>query len=257
MGLLYYIPNRTLADCRDPAALGLGHAADGPATACEVGRNGPDGGRGVVLAWRQPGELVGVFPGQTWREVPWLGLWIGWAGTPPGPEQLARPKQLRGHWVDLADGRPWLTPVARGWVEEDEQLRWYIALPRRSTCDPAGAWQPGPVVERYAGLWALGERWLPFRLAVATGSLDAAPDILPVGYGELHDAAAAALGENYRIGKAECAALGLLTEEAAWAVLDAVCDWPTRLEWLKKKLASVTASTAAGGAALTAATGRP
>ena len=76
---------------------------------------------------------------------------------PPNDADLARPKQLAGHNVTLADGRPWLVPIARAYGEEDGDLRWFVALPQRSVLGADGRWTEGDVLPRSGRLSNLME----------------------------------------------------------------------------------------------------
>ncbi|MDE2100762.1 MAG: hypothetical protein KGL39_26185 [Patescibacteria group bacterium] len=83
---------------------------------------GPDGNRGVVFAWRRPGQAqMGYQPAkQTWLPaVPRDGLaagryWLGiWNDSAPTPADIARPYPRPGRSIELADGNPWLLPIAK------------------------------------------------------------------------------------------------------------------------------------------------
>jgi hypothetical protein len=81
---------------------------------------GPDNMKGQIVAI-DPGPkgkapACGYYPNdQEWREVKRVGYstyWIGWMrDARPGPDDLARPRQLRGWPVRLADGNQWMVPV--------------------------------------------------------------------------------------------------------------------------------------------------
>jgi hypothetical protein len=237
--LLYYLPQRPGLDAAALAAAGLGHLVDrdSPAGISQRGCHcGPDKGEGVVLALGRHEAEVGYYPDrQRWQRL--AGTPAAWIGLPPadapqpGPAELARSTQLAGHEVELLDGRRWLAPAARAYVEQDGHLRWLAQLPQRLELDPEGRWRAGDVIGRHAFLWDLAEKWEETKRAAAVGDGKTL-----VEWQELVDGAVAVLGANYHLGRGEVAALGLLSEAAAIAVLDALVDWPTRLAWGKKKL---------------------
>jgi len=265
-GFLYYIPGLQAGLSLEAArAAGLAYALDGPIGSVGV-RGGPDGGDGVLVALAKSAaaEELSYHPDrQTWRKIPACDAWVGLSTTHyPLSTDLARGKQLAGHEVVLGDDRPWLVPVARGWVEQDGDLRWYHNLPQRSVLADDGRWSEGDVLPRYAPLWELAMRFEDARRAAVT-LIDA-----PAGgavrvqfdFDGLHQAAVRCLQENYRIGPAEAALLGLLTADISREILEALIDLPTRLDWFKKKQSAPPAagsSTAAGSPAGTPATGPP
>jgi hypothetical protein len=241
--------------------------------------SGPAGAGGVLLgdARLVPADRCRFEPAvQRWEPTGLAGLSVGlWLDAPaPGPEELARTPQLQGHPTELLDGRRWLVPIARGWTEEDGELRWYCALPQRLTRRD-GAWQRGDVLARYAPLWAIAERWeqrwaAGVAAAVAADSA-AGPDAaerdaaaseflaVDLSLADAADFAAVALAANYRLTAAEISLLGLFADATPAAVLDAVIDRPTRIAWAKKKYrpAPDSTSTSDGAAGSTPATGPP
>lgn len=268
-GFLYYLPGGSaglsLDEVRDA---GLAYAIDGPISTVNV-RGGPDGGDGVMAASSavMPPEQLRYDPEvQNWRKTPGVDIWVGMCKDQsliPSPQSLARSKQLDGHEVRLADDRLWLVPIARGWTEEDGELRWYHALPRRSVLGDDGRWQSGGVLTRFAPLWELAERYEEARrqAVLGVGQIgDEATVRLEFDFNGQHEAAVEALTYNYRIGPAEADLLGLLTGDISREILDAVIDLPTRVEWFKKKQSAappVGSSTGVGLPAATPATARP
>jgi hypothetical protein len=248
MGFLYYINGGNAAfGPREAAALGLGYALADPGVAVRQVVGGPDGGNGVIAAAAGVQE-VGYFPDrQTWRrlctEDSVAGtVWVGLAPLRrPGPADLARVDRLSGHWIELLDGHPWLVPIARGWSEEDGELRWYHNVPMVADLDDAGRWTRRKVSERYAAFWDLVCRWDEARgqaAAVAAGTLDSGSVTVSFEFDDLLDAAVQVLAQNYRLGRTEAALLGLLSDAAAVAVLNAAADMPTRRAWHEKKSAA-------------------
>ena len=266
-GFLYYLPGRSAGlSLAEAQAAGLAYALDGPLSSVNV-RGGPDGGDGVLVSLASavpPEQLRYQAEAQRWRKIPGADAWVGvYNDAKPQAADLARPKQLAGYDVLLADDRPWLAPVARGWTEEDGELRWYAALPQRSVLGEDGTWQPGDVLPRFARLWDLALRFEEARRQAILGSA-AATDGKPVevqfDFSGLHDAAVFVLQENYRLGPAEADLLGLLTGDISREILETIIDLATRKEWFsaKKKQSADRAAglnTAAGSPAATDTTG--
>lgn len=197
---------------------------------------GPDGKSGMIVAPDQTdGALMGFFADrQKWFAIPKTDVCVGCYtdGDAPKPESVARPMQLGGHWLTLGDGQKWLVPVGRGLTEEDGDLRWCHVLPDRTTLDEKGDWVTDGVAAEYVPLWDIATRW-------ATVGETAGDD--RVRYDTLHDDALAALAINYRLGRAECALLGLLNTGICRDILDAVVDVPTHRLWLQKKTSAAAA----------------
>lgn len=260
-GLLYFLPDRT-RDVMLPAlaAAGIGHAFERTPTVRGV-QCGPGNAAGLVLADSRHVEEIGYFPQrQTWRSVPKTEAWVGmFSAQQPGPGDLRRERQLDGHLVTLLDGAQWLVPVARGHAEEDGDLRWYHTLPRRATLDDEGRWTAGAVLPRYAPLLEAATRWEEAQAAGNVRDQEGGRAALMFDFAGTIEAAAEVLAANYLVGPAEIDLLGLLTEEIAVEVLNALIDIPTRLEWIKKKLAAARAggNTGDGPAGLIEDTARP
>lgn len=242
-GFLYYLPGLHAAGRREIAAAGLGYAFEESPATVRVS-SGPDGTGGVVLGVeRSLSTAVGFYPdAQTWRKIPGESAWIGLASGSilPGPADLTRHEQLKGHWVKLADGEEWLVPIARQWSEDDDgELRWSHALPRTLDLDESGEWTFTKILPRYAPLWEIAERWEEARQRAIVGESDEAGNVpVKLTFANAIDSAVSALQINYRVSRIECAMAGLLAGGIPSDVLDAVIDWPTRLEWFKKKLAT-------------------
>jgi hypothetical protein len=260
-GFLYYLARG--ADTATPAELiaaGLGYAFAGPDSPSLRGcTGGPDGGRGVVAALgaQFKGAEIGYFPDrQNWRRIPESvrsvapagsvgDVWVGfYTAALPTPEELRRPDALTGHAVELGDGRGWVIPVARAHAETDGELVYQCALPRCVGLDESGEWSRESVVPRYARLWSVAERWwaeLGEQIAALAGKepdadgADGESGGLAFDFPGAIDAAIECLATNYRVGPAEVAALGLLTDQNVAEILNAVVDWPTWVAWRQKK----------------------
>jgi hypothetical protein len=263
-GLLYHLDDGvTAADLRDGGLDYLAPARGSTRVQLATGlvrgktTDGPGGKPGTIV-----GDAVTV-PGHRCRYVPdeqrWIaaevpGVYVGcWHEEPISPVELARPRQLAGHYVELLDGQSWLAPIARGWTEEDGELRYYVALPQRLTRHADGQWGPGAVVPPYARLWEIAELW-EARWQEAVDTAEHAETHEPskvrveLSLSDCADLAVTALAANYRVTVAEVDLLGLLDDTAPAAVLDALIDMPTRMAWLKKKLDPAGSNTAGGSA---------
>jgi hypothetical protein len=188
---------------------------------------------------------------QYWHLVEAAGRPAYWIGTingeEPAPEDLARNKRIPGHLVELADGRNWLCPVARGQAAQDGRMVWYHTLPRTIVLDAESdrQWTEGPVVPRYARLWQLAGAYWQARVGSAM------PDAAEGGEVtfDFQEAAAAAvecLTVNYRLSAVEVSMLALLDTEAPRRILDALIDWPTLVK-LSSELQKKTESAASAG----------
>lgn len=252
MGFLYFVNRAAVAPEPDSLPrLGLAHAFERPPESRQVS-TGPGGASGVLLA-QPPTDLARfVFKAdaQTWRRIPGhADTWVGrWNDEAIGPTELARRDMLSGHSVKLGDGQQWLVPVARAYIEDSGELRWYNALPAVWDVDDEGNWVRGAVEKRYAALWNDAEQAAD---AFSEGVRQMADGKMPFDMGDHRGAAVRALGANYRLGPAEVGMLGLFSDQTAIMVLDALCDGPTRREWAQKKMAELEAagSSLSGGEA--------
>jgi hypothetical protein len=199
---------------------------------------GPDNGCGTLVCAKdrlEPGRLKYRPHEQTWRLVGAAGRPAYWIGTfnddPPTPNDLVRKKTIPGHETELADGRLWLCPVARGQAAQDGRLVWYHTLPRTIVLDEESdrQWTEGKVVPRYARLWELAGQYWQARVGSAMPEASAGEQ---VKFDFQGDAAAAALclAVNYRVTSVEVSDLGLLDTDAPRKILDALIDWPTLIK---------------------------
>jgi hypothetical protein len=242
---VYYINGE--APARDPEieAAGLADRFAGP----PIPRHpctGPDGSTGTILADPSVGESACRYlpDTQTWRQIPGSAAWIGRTDEPITPGQLARAVQLNGHIVRLADGQDWMVPTARAHGQTDAGPRWCDILPAASELDEEGNWVRGQILPAYRRLWELAEAWHNARAEWVTNYAEqtkegeapppaAAPAVME--FDSLHSAAAEVLANNYRLGPVEVAWLGLLTEQHAAELLNALTDWPGALALMSKK----------------------
>jgi len=158
-GFLYYLPRVTADQVTDAMLVDrkLDYALTTKAVRCAC-RQGPDGGPGIVMAEPPfPSENVGYYATrQTWRAIPSKDAWIGYeTDAKPTPDDLARPDQMGGYLLTMADGREWLVPVAMQASEADGQIIREQSLPQRLDLDDAGAFCPAGVLPAYRRLDAI------------------------------------------------------------------------------------------------------
>lgn len=232
-GFLYYFPDKNIVSRKDLPELGLGYLGEAAALSTTGVQRGPGGSAGCVCALENvTGELCHVdLPNQTWRKFG--NHWVGfWRDRPPGPADLARTEMIPGHKVQLADGQRWLAPVARSLrIREsgDELgLAWARELPERlDLADDGKTWVNSGILPRYQPLWDIAEKWAECRWGGGHDDALAGPGAV--------DAAVLCLQTNYRVGRAEIALLGCLTDELVNRILNMLIDEPTMEEFVKKK----------------------
>lgn len=239
-GFAYFIEGRAAINRAGLNELGLGYAFAGTSCAVRAAMTGPGDASGVVVA--ADASDAGYFrERQAWRllrrEVG-SRIWCGLASDRehPTPDDLRSPEALPGHAVTLRDGRQWLVPCARQFVD-GEQRR---AIPARMDIDDDGRWISGDVLPEYSRLWGAAERFADWFLG-----RDEQRQLLVA---DLTDFAVAALAVHYRLGPVEAAMLGLFDDRgmAAREVMLAAIDWPTMQAWIdsQKKTMAEQASAA-------------
>jgi len=270
-GFLYYLPDLGKPATREDAAkAGLGYAFEKARSFAQCGCNsGPDKRPGHVVAdaTSLTDRRVGYYPDkQTWHRIPRFvsesGVWVGYyTDAPPTPADLARPRQLQGHLVELADGNKWLIPVARAFEITGDDIRPVISLPQRLTLDDEGQWTESAIEARWQYLWDIGQGWLDTVMGVAPGgdadgeSVDG--KVIDLTIAGLADSAVSILQANYRVSAAEVSMLGLLNRDVLAHVLNAVIDMPTFAAWQSKKAEAAGSPGDAGPAASTPDTDPP
>ena len=226
--LLYYIPAKKVVTPEMAGSLGLGYAVSHTGIDCVEISPGPDQQHGVLFRFS-----AGGFNGSErakWEQIPNSTAWLGFdPAHPPSPADLARPKQMNGHFVRLADGNDWLVPVARA-------ISGASPLPRRMKWD-GSQWQTGDLLAQYTELFAQACRAWDTIVGATSDGLATFTDECNL--------AAMALAINYRIGPAEISTLGLFDTASEVEVIKALVDWPA-LEEIKKKLAAEKSSLTPG-----------
>lgn len=246
-GFIYWIPNRTTIGVEELAQGELGYAFANETGITIVKLTAGPGGQGGILVALEasvPTAKVLYKPDeQEWRAIPaskleaQCGMYTTDADL-PGPDVLLRRKLLQGHVTELGDGKDWLVPIARRFIEEDDELRWMCALPKRQDIDADGEWVDRGVVPRYRQLWKVAETFWTVRCAAtaAAAENDEGPKKVQFDFPDQLDACVTVLRENYRLSRIEVAMLGLLDDETTGRILEAVTDVPTMHEFNKKKI---------------------
>jgi len=118
-GLLYYFPNDAAITTPEdiPEKHGLSEVLGGASFSFCDCHNGPDGGKGRIVAAEPAKESGGSASRpayfkdkQQWQEVSGLH-WVGFnKNDPPNPADLLRGNPCDGDAVRLRDGNPWLIP---------------------------------------------------------------------------------------------------------------------------------------------------
>lgn len=195
---------------------------------------GPHGTSGTLFAGSPASQSTafGVFEGQHWEPFGPDGVAIGWDDLPT-PEELARPKQLAGHSVTMADGSVWTVPIARQFVGDELGPRWEVMVPRVLRLNEANQWVFHGINQRYKALWDAACRW--WNECTAAAKQDEEEQATSLPFSEAINLACLALGHNYCLGPREASALGILDETTVRETLNALCDMPTANAWLKKK----------------------
>jgi len=144
--------------------------------------------------------------------------YLGWRpDEPPTADELARPRPIPGRTVTLGDGGEWLTPVARS-----VDGRFGVDVTYGLDADGREAMTP---VARHRRLWELASE-------AATAYLD--PD-RGLGHAEALELAIEALAANYRLGRPEILALGLLASDTVLEIVRIVTGIADALDGDAKK----------------------
>ncbi len=245
MQFIYYIPKAPAAPAELLERLGLAAVLGCPVEAGAMD-SGPDGGGGCVL-WASDGPRAEL-PAETdrMRWIPILGdkpddapedaepevlYYLGYdRQSPPRPEELLRGTALHGEKIVLGGGDAWLIPRARRY-DADEGF-FVAAVPFRETLGDDGG-VTTDVVDSHRALWdAAAEGWNQCQRAHHEGASERDDYEPPEGYeppepmsderaGEIFELA---LASNYRLGRWEIAALGLLRSDVVMPVLRAIAD---------------------------------
>lgn len=239
-GYTLYIPGIQGADNENLARVGIGDLARdrGPAWA-EVLTNGPDGGKGMLCAWRN-GNLTHdahlcVHTDLAWtpappdpdRELEGGRYWIGIDQKRPlEPEDIERKKCESSNAVALCDERMWKIPVAE-------------KLPHRHGIDPTTGERVRRVSPQYADFWETSQEYAVqvFSEMDAIDILREAKPNMPLDEMQVEFAfcdvwtyVAYAMAINYRINDEILDRLELLDDASSVRVICATIDMPAIVE---------------------------
>ena len=219
--LLYFVPGAVSLGEHNLDNVGLSHLRGAQFSNVEV-FDSPTQARGCVCAVTPPkresdrGLEAGYYKDrQTWTEGPDGKYWIGYyTSAKPGPDDLCRDEQIKGHATPMRDGAKWVVPAVR-------LAGGGTGLPQGLGLDA----KRNVVIEdlpEYADIqtgadlifaWANEER----------GALDWPEATRIVGR---------CLGLNYFVDEYECVALKLFTKGNLAKCAYAIIDQPTRDEWI-------------------------
>lgn len=237
--LLYYVPGFTSQSLSkaDVVKVGLAYAfPDGaPKWSNAAPGTGPDGNSGAI--WTDSDRYQYNLDLQTWAQCN-DQFWVGyWNDAVPGPDDLARKRQLTGEFLELGDEQQWLIPIARRWSESDDPDRWFrpsIVLPAPLSFGKPGEVFIGAPAKRYAELWSIC--LADYRMQ--TNTTTEHDETIVGAIGSVYSAVNI-LSANYRVSTAEVELLGLFMQDTPRAILDIFGDWAEWSAIAKKKNAQL------------------
>lgn len=234
--MLYFVPHcKSIKQARDQHAW---LAEMCPLAQSRETMRGPGDVAGLLVADRLlPTEFMQFTPDlQRWHvrygSDVMIGLRPDWI---PTPQFFATPNPMPGQSIRLLDGSEWMIPQLVSY--DADQLDGPLSY--RNLCDrvleqdaTTGRMIPGDVTPPYRELWRMGIEIGDHLLQqVTSGSTTADLDD-----DALENFTAALLGHNYRLGKPEISALGLLSSSLARQIVRIGIDWETLETNLKNRL---------------------
>ncbi len=234
---IYFFPGVPLAELFTTEALNvsrlgkydlagvIGDVAPSGLTTMDLKGKGPGDASGAMLSVNPQGKApprAGYLPEfQRWTKVRIEPeLWIGIDNEyPPVPADLARPNQVEGHVVTLADGHGWQVPVVRTIVHETK-------LPRDLYRGPDGELQVA-IKPAFEELWD-ESKVIWDMLFGNEDKPEGDDDPQTMALSDILDLCVRFLGVNYRFGHAEQAALRPIdTMHSTWqSIFVAAVDGP-------------------------------
>lgn len=246
-GFFYFIPGAKASD--NPSQLnqwGLSYLVDGDDRLYQRQCGGPGGEAGLILGSQHnfESEDVKMSASLQWRKFPKpfadRQAYIGWdpAKQMPVASDLARPKQLSGIPLTLADGAKWQIPTAKA-VGTDGTS--YCSLPMSYGVDEeTGDWIANQVMPKYRAIWNHANSYLESMMqAVAAEAKKENPGEPQWEIPDYQSMIVDALQVNYRVSAMELATLGVLTTEIAQPIANILID-AQGYKTLKKKEAQDT-----------------
>lgn len=243
---LYFLPETKNAKPETLAAFGLSGLFDGKPATREMMGLGPGDQPGLLICNGRVDQVTLEYlpKVQTWQKRFDSDAWMGIANDAVlSPIELARPSQIDGHPLTLADGNRWLIPQLRAFspTQLDGPLVYAPKLKRTLTQDPkTGDLVPGDVIAKYSAIWKeateIGDRLLT-QLQQPGATIADLPDSKIYGF------ASRVLALNYRMGNAEIAMANLLQTDMAVRIVQLAIDWDTLRANLGNRLRRATLGT--------------
>lgn len=247
-GFFYFLPSARPSDI--PAGLskwGLAYLVDGEDASRRILHRqcrGPQGIDGLIVGsaanW-QPEEV------KNGDHIEWVKFpkafaecqaWLGWLkGQPmPGPDDLARAKQISGELHSLADGNRWLIPIAKQYVDGADGAGFRSNLPMSFGLDEeTGDWILDSVVPQYRAIWKHASDYLASMME-GFANPDEEGNVtwtIPDDERLVVDA----IQVNYRVSARELATLGVLVSGISRLVADTLIDSSGMMQLKKKAVA--------------------
>jgi len=253
--IAYFLAKRQGVSREDLERFGLAGVSGGMGPQSISTSKGPSGQGGVLLSFSK--ETPRPSTAREWRKAVRGDFWLGFdPEDPPGPEDLARPRQVAGHLVTMRGGGQWMIPVARSFPIG-------TALPQIIVLDESGKVTTETVPE-YVDVSRKAERiWSALSQALAdcaerraAGEEDAQA-LWSISLQERFEIAVEALSVNYRVEADEVSLLKIMEDAHQDQILHALIDWPTVEQWAKKNSLPESSPTTDGEAANSGTTGPP
>lgn len=234
----YWIPNTDVPGKVTREFLdeqGLGCVFDKEGFSIQGNSSGPDGTRGVVVAYAD--SINYGNKNLVWQKIHGIDAWIGYDKTdPPTPADLARESGVDGFFVELGDGNQWVAPRAR-LAPAEYGATGSPAVP----CSHAfknGEWTRGGPLRKHQKLWAAACEFWDVVEPELDKFLEIDRETITLGFAREHILATTALAANYRIQRTEASILGLFDDETVGEILRTLIDWPSIVALLVKKKAA-------------------
>jgi hypothetical protein len=226
-GFLYFLPAAKTSDI--PANLkrwGLSYLLDGEGSIHPGRQASVAGVHGLVIGCKANWSIEEVKAGdhiewakfpKPFAEIPPMLGWVKDQPMPgPGPDDLARVKQISGELHTLADGNRWLLPIAKQYTGQSN-------LPMSFGLDEeTGDWITDTVVKEYREIWRHANQYLAAMTEAFETHVEGEPFkwVIPDGNALVSDSFQA----NYRVCEMELAKLGLLVSGIHQLVADTLID---------------------------------
>ena len=242
-GFLYFLPSAKPSDI--PANLkrwGLSYLLDGEESIHPGRQASVAGVSGLVIGCKANWSIEDVKAGDhvEWANFPKpfaeIPPMLGWVKDKPmpGPDDLARVKQISGELHPLADGNRWLLPIAKQYTENGftSNLPCCFGLDEET-----GNWIADSVVPQYRAIWKHANDYLESMMQAYANAAEDGTVTWQID--NIEKLVEDAFQANYRVSTREIATLGLLVSGLAQQVASILCDSNGFMQ-LKKKAAQDT-----------------